>query len=113
MDDMLVLTIVLGAQASAFIIAMLYMIWKPTKEEKERELKDFIAESFEGWPVETALNDWLKTATSKGQAKYVLEDWLKTALGSWKVKEALREQINDIVEAEVRKQLLEARLKAA
>ncbi len=130
MDDMLILTIVLSAEAFIFILAMLYLNWKQGKVRKELELKAFIAQSFEEWPVESALNDWFeaatseglaqyalndwfKTATSEGLAKYALEDWLKSALAKWPVRDVLKEQIRDIVEAEVRKQLLDARLKAA
>ncbi len=113
MDDTLILTIVFCAWGLAAILVMLYSQWKWNKEQKERELKRFIAESLQDWSVERALNDWLKTATSKGLAKYTLEDWLKTALASWPVREELRKQIGEIVEAEVRRQLLDANRKAA
>ncbi len=147
MDDTLILTIVFCAWGLAAILVMLYFQWKWSKEQKERELKEFIAESLQDWPVERSLNDWfetaategrarstledwlktaisegrarytlndwLETATTEGMAKYTLEDWLKTALASWPVREELRKQIGEIVEAEVRRQLLDANLKAA
>lgn len=87
--------------------------WKSGKERKEREMKDFIAQSIADWPVERALNDWLKTAVGEGTAKYTLQDWLKTEVASWPVREVLREQISEIVEGEVRRQLLDAKRKAA
>ena len=113
MDDTLILTIVLIAWAFVAILVMLYFQWEWSKERKERELKHLIAESLQDWPVEKALNDWLKTATSKGLPKYTLEDWLKIALTDWQVRDVLKKQIDEIVEAEVRRQLLDARLKAA
>ena len=130
MDDTLILTIVFCAWGLAAILVMLYFQWKWSKEQKERELKRFIAESLQDWPVERVLNDWfenaasegrakytlndwLETATTEGLAKYTLEDWLKTALASWPVREELRKQIGEIVEAEVRRQLLDANRKAA
>ena len=130
MDDTLILTIVFCAWGLAAILVMLYFQWEWSKEQKERELKKFIAESLQDWPVERALNDWfetaasegrakytledwLKTAVDNGRAKYTLEDWLKTALTDWQVRDVLKKQIDEIVEAEVRRQLLDARLKAA
>ena len=83
------------------------------KMQEQRDLQDFIAQSLGEWPVEKALNSWFETATSEGLAKYTLEDWLKTALTNWQVRDVLRNQISDIVETEVRNQLLDARLKAA
>ncbi|WP_419847674.1 hypothetical protein [Candidatus Poriferisocius sp.] len=59
------------------------------------------------------LEDWLKAEIDKGSVKYTLEDWLKTALTDWQVREVLKKQIGEIVEAEVRRQLLDAKLKAA
>ncbi len=147
MDDTLILTIVFCAWGLAAILVMLYFHWIWSKEQRERELKKFIAESLQDWPVERALNDWFETAASEGRARYTLEDWLKTAtsegrakytlndwletatteglakhrlenwlktaLASWPVREELRKQIGDIVESEVRRQLLDARLKSA
>ena len=113
MDDMLIPTIVLSAEAFVFILVMIYLNWKWGKERKKRELKDFIAQSIADWPVEGALNDWLKTAAGEGLAKYALQDWLKAEVASWPVREVLREQISEIVESEVRRQLLDAKLEAA
>lgn len=130
MDDTMILTTVLSAQALVFILAMLYLNWKQAKERKERDLKNFIAQSLEDWPVERALNDWFETATSdwkvkgalddwlkteisEGLTKHTLENWLKTELAKWPVKDVLRKQICEIVEIEVRRQLLDASLKAA
>ncbi len=130
MDDMWILAIVLSAEAFVFILVMLYWSWERSKEQKEMELKKFIAQSLEEWPVDRALNDWLETATTEGRArfilndwlkaeisegltKYTLDDWLKVALTNWQVKDLLREQISEVVEMEVRSQLLDAKLKAA
>ena len=113
MDDTLILAIVLSAEMFALILAMAYLNWQQSKKRKEWELRDFIAQSLEEWPVDRALNDWLKTATSEGLAKYTLDDWLKVALTNWQVREVLREQIREVVESEVRSQLLDAKLKAA
>ncbi|MCY3911412.1 MAG: hypothetical protein OXF99_07840 [bacterium] len=96
MDDMSIIAIIFSAQAFVFILVMAPMTWKQAKERKERELRDFIAQSFEEWPVKTAL-----------------EDWLKTALANWPVNNVLREQVSEIVETEVRRQLLDAKIKAA
>ena len=113
MEDMWILTIVLSAEMFVFTLVLLYMSWKSGIERRERELKHFIAQSLAEWPVERALNDWLKTAISEWPAKYTLQDWLKAEVASWPVKDVLREQISEIVESEVRRQLLDAKLKAA
>ncbi|MYB11442.1 MAG: hypothetical protein F4Y28_15910 [Acidimicrobiia bacterium] len=130
MDDMWILAIVLSAEAFVFILVMLYWTWERSKEQKELELKKFIAQSLEDWPIEQALSDWLETATSEGRArfilndwlkaeisegltKYTLDDWLKVALTNWQVRDLLRKQIREVVEVEVRRQLQDANLKAA
>lgn len=113
MDDMWILAIVLSAEAFVFILVMLYSSWKLSKVQREWKLKKFIAQSIEDWPVERALNEWLETATTEGLAKYTLDDWLKAALTNWQVKDVLRKQIREVVEVEVRRQLLDANLKAA
>ena len=113
MDDALILTIVFCAWGLAAILVMLFFHWIWSKEQREWELKKFIAESLQDWPVERALNDWFEAAANEGRARYTLDDWLKTALTNWQVRDVLEKQISSIVESEVRKQLLDARLKAA
>ena len=130
MDDTLILAIIFSAQALVFILAMVHLNWRQAKKRKDRELREFIAQSLEDWPIERALSDWLETATTEGRArfilndwlkaeisegltKYTLDDWLKVALTNWQVKDLLREQIREVVESEVRSQLLDAKLKAA
>ena len=113
MDDMWILGIIFSAQALIFILAMAHLNWQQAKMRKERELREFIAQSLEEWPVEQALIEWLNAALVNWPVERTLEDWLKTSLDKWPANEVLRKQIREVVEVEVRRQLLDANLKAA
>ena len=89
MDDVWILTIVLGAGALVLTLVMLYSSWKLGKEQRDLELKKFIAQSLEEWPIERALSDWLETATTEGRARFILNDWLKAEISEGLTKYTL------------------------